>query len=69
MTVTEPHHLPLARRILIDLGGMRMPSIAPRVSLAHVGDRSFGVHRLDLERRNQRVLGFNGLSDPPCCRS
>jgi len=38
---------------------MRMASIAARVSLAHVGDRSFGVRRLDLERRDDRALGFN----------
>jgi hypothetical protein len=38
---------------------MRMASIAAGVSLAHIGDRSFGMNRLDLERRNERVLGFN----------
>ena len=36
-----------------------LASIAARVSLAHVGDRSFGVRSLDLEHRNQHVLGFN----------
>jgi hypothetical protein len=46
-------------RILIDLLGMRMTSIATGVSLAHLGDESFGVRRLDLERRKERVLGFN----------
>jgi hypothetical protein len=46
-------------RILIDLASMRMASIAARVSLAHVGDRSFGVRRLDLERGDERVLGFD----------
>jgi hypothetical protein len=49
----------LPGRILIDLAGMRMASIAARVSLAHVGDRSFGVRRLDFERGDERVLGFN----------
>jgi hypothetical protein len=46
-------------RILIDLAGMRMASIAAGVSLAHVGDCGFGVRRLDLKRRDERVLGFN----------
>jgi hypothetical protein len=45
--------------VLIDLAGMRMASIAAGVSLAHVGDRSFGVRCLDLERRDKRVLGLN----------
>jgi hypothetical protein len=36
-----------------------MASIAAGVSLAHVGDRGFGVRRLDLKRRDERVLGFN----------
>jgi hypothetical protein len=39
--------------ILIDLAGMRVASIAAGVSLAHVGDRCFGVRRLDLERRDE----------------
>ena len=38
---------------------MRMASIAAGVSLAHIGDRGFGVRRLDLKRRDERVLGFN----------
>jgi polyhydroxyalkanoate synthase subunit PhaC len=38
---------------------MRMASIAAGVSLAHVCDRGFRVRRLDLERSNERVLGFD----------
>ena len=33
--------------------------IAAGVLLAHVGDGGFGVRRLDLERSNERVLGFD----------
>jgi hypothetical protein len=36
-----------------------MAAIAAGVLLAHVGDRSFGMRRLDLERSDERVLGFN----------
>jgi hypothetical protein len=48
---------------------MRMASIAADVSLAHVSDSGFGVRHLDLERRNERVLGFDRhlirlVSDP-----
>src|SRR5918994_7137000 len=46
-------------RILVDLTGMRMASIAAGVSLAHVGDGGLRVHRLDLERGYERVLGFD----------
>jgi hypothetical protein len=49
----------LPGRILIDLAGMRVAPIAAGVSLAHIGDHGFGVRRLDLERSNERVLGFN----------
>jgi hypothetical protein len=48
---------------------MRMASIAADVSLAHVSDSGFGVRYLDLERCNERVLGFDRhlirlVSDP-----
>jgi hypothetical protein len=46
-------------RIRVNLAGMRMASIATGVSLAHVGDRDFGVCRLDLEGRDERVLCVN----------
>jgi hypothetical protein len=36
-----------------------MASIATDVSLAHVGDGGFSVRRLDRERANERVLGFD----------
>jgi hypothetical protein len=45
--------------ILVDLIGMRMASIASSISLAHVGDYGFRVHRLDLQGRNERVFGFD----------
>jgi hypothetical protein len=45
--------------VLVDLVGVRVASIASGVLLAHVGDRSFRVCRLDLERSDQRVLGFD----------
>jgi hypothetical protein len=38
---------------------MRMASIAAGVSLTHVGDGGLRVRRLDLERSNERVLGFD----------
>jgi hypothetical protein len=59
MTVIDCSTCRLPGRILIGLAGMRMASIAACVSLAHVGDRSFGVRRLDRERRDERVLGLN----------
>jgi len=37
-TLTEPHDLPLAQPDSHRPAGMRMASIAARVSLAHVGD-------------------------------
>jgi hypothetical protein len=49
----------LPGRILTDLAEMRMASIAASVSLAYVGDRGFGMRRLDFERSNERVLGFD----------
>jgi hypothetical protein len=38
---------------------MRMSLVAPGVLLAHVGNSSFGVSGLDLERSDQRILGFD----------
>jgi hypothetical protein len=52
-------------RIPTDLAGVRMAPIAAGVSLAHVGDSGFGVRHLDLERRNERILGFNRYLIPP----
>jgi hypothetical protein len=49
----------LPNHVLVDLAGMRMASIAAGVSLAHVCDRGFRVRRLDFERSNERVLGFD----------
>jgi len=46
-------------RIPTDLAGVRMAPIAAGVSLVHVGDSGFGVRHLDLERRNERVVGFD----------
>src|SRR3954465_15066376 len=37
-----------------------MAPIAAGVLLAHVGDHGLGVSPLDLERGDQRVLGFDG---------
>ena len=49
----------LLNHVLADLAGMRMASIATGVSLAHVCDHGFRVRRLDFERSNERVLGFD----------
>jgi hypothetical protein len=48
---------------------MRTASIATGVSLTHIGDCGFGVRSLDLEGRDESVLGFERclvrlVSDP-----
>jgi hypothetical protein len=45
--------------VLVDLVGVRVASITSGVLLAHVGDRGVRVCRLDLERSDQRVVGFD----------
>jgi hypothetical protein len=46
-------------RFLIDLAGVWMASVAEGLLFAHVGDCSFWVRCLDLERSNERVLALD----------